>query len=193
MIYLEIKLSKKDREKAEKFAEARTRSSSSSCYKERGGFKPSDIVVGAMAEIGVYELLHEAGIKVNEPDFKIYSKSKKSFNADLTDGKRFFHVKGQQLSSAKTYSCSWLMQRKDPIINRPQAKHYLVTTNVDLDRNIVMIYSCVPLITLVKNDLIGECVVPRFRENKVAIYLDDIVKKLPASRRWSVLYTEVKA
>jgi len=170
--------------KCEDFADKRTKNSQ--FYKMRGGFKWEDIYTGALAEYACYKYLKSRGFEVKKPDLTIHSQGKKSYDADLTDGIKNFHVKGQTVESAKRYGNSWLMQRRDPIINDPKFGHYLMPCFVD--GNSVEILGCVPLKTIVENDLIGECKVPKFRTNKVALYWDDIKAGLQNNQRWSILY-----
>lgn len=181
----QLTLNKKDLEKALKFANARE--GSSSLYKSRGAFKYEDIVVGALAEIGVYKLLKSYGITTSPPDFSIHSS--KSFDADLVDEEGYhFHVKGQSLSSEKRYGSSWLMQRWDPILKEPKRKHFLVPCVVDLNELVVTIHGIISIPSLVDNYCIGECAVPSFRKSKVAIYLNFIKSCLSDNSLWSILY-----
>lgn len=186
MNYKTVKITNKDLEIAYEFADARSKDIK--LYQKRGSFKLSDITTGALAELAVYKVLKKAGFNVCKPDFEIYDKSKKSFKADMTDGKRHFHVKGQQRHSAEIYGCSWLMQRTDPIINRPEKGHYMIPCVVDEENMEVFIYGCIPLISLVNENCVGECTVPSFRRTKVALYLHDIATNLTTSRRWGILH-----
>lgn len=190
MNHIMVKITKKDLEKAYNFAKARSKDVK--LYQNRGSFKLSDITTGALAEIACYKLLKRNGFEVSKPDFEIYDKSRKSYKADLEGNNRQYHVKGQMLKSAETYGCSWLMQRHDPIINNPERGHYLMPCVVDEEKMVVYIYGCVPLLSLVNEDCIGECTVPSFRRTKVAIYLQDVTMLLTPSRRWSVLYKGLK-
>lgn len=167
-----IFLNKTDIKRAKKFAKERTKDND--LYKKRGGFKEIDIVSGAMAEIGVYKFLKEAGVPVSKPDFTIYDKAKKSYDPDLTDGVHHFHVKGQTLESKQRYGSSWIMQRKDPIINDIKRMHYLVPCTVCTETGRVEIYGIISLLSLIQHGCISECKNEWFRKTKVAIYLDHI-------------------
>jgi len=155
-------------------------------YAKRGVFKREDVLAGAIGEVGVYKLLRKHGFKVNKPDFEIYSKGNKSFDADLVDATRYFHVKSQTMESAKKYGHSWLLQRSDKIVKAGIRKHYIVPTNVNLTTNVVTIFGIIPTLTLHEWGCFGECAVPYFRHSKVAIYLESL-KMLSSNARWSVM------
>lgn len=184
-----VKLTVKDREKAEIFADLRC--VDSNLYKKRGNFKREDIVIGALAEIAVYKLLRKNDIKVGKPDFAIYSAGDKSFDADLSDSKRKFHVKGQSVKSAKLYGSSWLMQRTDPIICKPESGNYLVPTNVDLSLNEVTIFGIYNVKTIVDKECIGAPKLEWLARTKVAIYNDHLEGMMSESAKWSMLYRKV--
>lgn len=171
---------------ARRFAKERTKDNA--LYQKRGGFKVEDIVSGALAEIAVHKLLKEKGIKVSPPDFEIYEKGRKSYDADLTDGHHHFHVKGQTLESKKRYGASWIMQRKDPIINKPENCHYLVPCTVCIETGRVDIYGLMSIKTLVDNACIQECKLEWFRKTKVALYMEYIEGILTTKARWGALY-----
>ena len=179
-----IQLSSEDRASCEEFATARQHDMI--LYKKRGGFKRDDIVIGGLAEIAVHSLLESKGFFVTEPDFGIYLGHKKSFKADLTDGTHHFHVKGQSQSSRERYGCSWLMQREDPVFNKPD-KNYVVPCNVNLDDNSVEVHGILALQGLMNNKCIEECALHWFRKYKVALYMNTIEKKLTPYSRWGFL------
>ena len=181
-----IQLRKRDRTTVEKFADARFGGNSDALYKKRGSFKRDDIVVGALAELAVYRFLKEQGIKTNRPDFKIYEKGQKSFNPDLTDGTRHFHVKGQSISSAKRYGNSWLMQRSDKLTKEPTRYHYIVPTEVNLRTNEVIIFGVISFTALHHNQCFMDCKLEQFNRTKTAIYLDSLAF-LSNKARWGLL------
>lgn len=181
-----IYLSKVDQAKAKKFATERV-AQSMALYEKRGGFKKEDIVSGAMAELAVYKVLKAHGCNVGKPDLTIHTKRQKSYDADLTDGKYHFHVKGQTLESKRRYGASWIMQRKDPIINETKLMHYLVPCTVCVDTGRVEIYGVMSIRSLVEQGCISECKVEWFRKTKVALYLDHIEGVLSKAARWGLL------
>lgn len=175
-------LTKKDIKLCKSFT--RQRVGDSDLYKKRGGFKEVDILSGAMAEIAVYRLLKSRGVDVDHPDFSIHEKGRKSYDADLSDGYHHFHVKGQTLESKQKYGASWIMQRKDPIINSPEKLHYLVPSTVDTVTGRVEIYGIFSMPSLVKNGCIQECKVEWFRKTKVALYLHTLEESFTEKTRW---------
>jgi hypothetical protein len=181
-----IWLSKADRQRAKSFAKKRVEADVE-LYKKRGGFKEIDIVSGAMAELAVYRFLKEKGLSVKFPDLSIHDTNKKSYDADLTDGLHKFHVKGQTLESKEKYGASWLMQRSDPIINKPKRLNYLIPCTVCTDTGRVEIYGIISIMALVDNGCIGECKVPWFQKTKVALYMDHIEGILTDTARWHFL------
>jgi len=182
-----IKLTHWDRKKAEKFADLRM-GEDQTLYKRRGGFKREDIVIGALAEIGVYKLLREYGIIVTEPDFAIHKKGKKTFNADLTDYTLFFHVKGQSIESSSKYGTSWLMQKTDPIITKPQKCHYLTPTVVDLISNEVEVFGVFNINSILDKQCLDAPKIDWLARTKVAIYNDYLDATMTDKARWGLLY-----
>ena len=184
-------LNKTDTNRARNFAKARV-ADNVEMYHKRGGFKEIDLVAGAMAEIAVYKLLRSNDLPVAKPDFTIHTVKNKSFNADLTDGYYSFHVKGQTLESKSIYGASWIMQRTDPIINKPELLHYMVPCTVCTETGRVEIYGVMSITTLVQNGCIGECKNEWFRKTKVALYLDHIEGVLTKNARWGFLARCIK-
>lgn len=189
--YILTKLTARDLEEIECFADARC--GDSKHYQRRGNFKRSDITTGAAAEIGAYKALKKAGFEISKPDFGIYHKSKKSFNADLSDGERHFHVKGQSVESATLYGASWLLQKEDPMIKVPLPGHYLMCCLVDYEKKAVYTYCNVPVMTLVREDLFDKLKIDYLNRTKVAVYLKRLTRDLQTNQRWSILYDAVRS
>lgn len=183
-----IKLTKKDMEKAEAFTRMRC-GQNADLYKRRGGFKPQDILIGALAELGVHRLLKQHGIRASEPDFAVYGTRGKSFNSDLHTKTKDFHIKGQSLESAKKYGASWLMQRTDPLFRLEESGHFLVPCNVDLERKEVVCHGIFAFSTLLafEDVVFSECAIPSFRRTKRALYLENL-DIISDKARWSILY-----
>lgn len=188
-MYKVVKLNKADLNRAKRFADLRC-SEDQSLYKSRGGFKPSDIINGALAEIAAYKLLKEYGFEVNKPDFKIYDKKKKSFDADLCTEYYSFHVKGQSLESTRRYGSSWLMQRSDPIIKDPKQGHFIIPCTVDADGLEVKIHGIFSVKTLIRRECFDDCCLEYLNRTKMALYLDYIESTMSMNARWSLLYRE---
>lgn len=181
-----IHITKAERRRVEEFADNRC-ANSTDLYQKRGGFKRVDIVSGALAEIAVYKFLRKEGIKVSKPDFGIYKRGEKSYDADLTYGDKKFHVKGQTYDSVKLYGESWLMQRKDKLVQKPMLNNYLVPCVVDVSGNEVYILGVPSFSALHSNSCFGECSHPFFRETKVAIYGETLYAALTNKSMWGLV------
>lgn len=182
---MKIKITDKERQKVEEFADARL--GSAEHYRGRGGFKRADLIAGALGEIAAYKVLKRAGHELAKPDFEIYEKGQKSYDADLRIMRKKFHVKTQTKESAERYGKSWLMQRYDPIFNGSGYNEYLVCCVADLDTNSVEVLGYFPVFTILKKGLIGQCKVPSFRHSKVAIYFDMLDVGISHKSRWRVV------
>jgi len=180
-----ITISKVDMKVINAFVDRRCKENQS-LYTKRGSFKRDDILVGAMGEMGVYLFLRKHGFKVSKPDFAIYDKNFKSYDADLQDEKRFFHVKSQTTGSAFRFGHSWLLQRNDKIVQQGVINNYIVPTCVDLNKREVEIFGIVSTITLHKWGCFSECTLPAWRHSKVAIYLDSL-KGLSRNALWGAI------
>lgn len=181
-----VKLKKSDYSKALAFANKRM--SDIQLYRKRGGIKIDDIIVGALGEIAVYNMLRICGVQSSLPDFDVYDASKKSYNADLLVGNYHLHVKSQCSKQALKFNKSWLMQKNDPILNNEVNNHFFVPTVVDLKTLEVKIYGFFDFeqLKFYNNITYGECEVPHLRDTKLAIYLDnlEIISRLS---RWNLL------
>ena len=180
-----IKIYKPERKRIDKFVEARV-NADTTLYSQRGGFKEIDILTGALAEEAVYQFLRKFKFKVNKPDFTIHTKKQKSYAGDLTDGKRCFHVKGQNMESAKRYGDSWLMQRYDPLVKGKDAasNNYIVPCTVDTKKNTVIIHGIFTFGYLHKHDLFMDCKVPWFNKTKCAIYGENLPSRNAFRMLW---------
>jgi hypothetical protein len=183
-----IFLNKADQKAARSFATRRV-NDNVDLYQKRGGFKKDDLISGAMAELGVYRILKEAGLDIGRPDFGIHTVRRKSYDPDLTDGIHHFHVKGQTLDSKQRYGASWIMQRTDPIINKPRRLHYLVPCTVDIHSGRVEVYGLFSIFSMVQYACISECKNEWFRKTKVAIYLDHLQPVFSDKASWGLLKT----
>lgn len=181
----QVKISKRDLEKANAFADLRC--GDSDLYKKRGAFKRCDILNGALAELAVYKLLKK-DFDIKKPDFTIHEKGRKSYDADLTDGEHHFHVKGQGLKSALLYGRSWIMQRHDPLFKEMPLKNYIVPCLVDIENGLVEIYGIVPIKTLWTRGCFDELKVPYMRSTKIALYKGHMDSLLTPKVLWGVLH-----
>lgn len=184
-----VKLTKDEVLKHEDFINKRI--NDSKVYKKRGGFKVSDLIVGLSCEIGAFKALSEQ-YEMMEPDTMIYSKGKKSFDADLYDEfGRCFHIKGQSVSSIKKYGPSWLFQRFDPIFKDEKNNEYLVFCGCTLSEKVTLedlpqefevdlfsIAKIEHLQDLIHDDERTQCKVWQLRNTKKALYLNDVIEEV---------------
>ena len=133
----------------------------------------NDIIVGKMGEVAAYRYLKVRGYNVSKPDFTIYERHNKSFDADITTkcGKSV-HVKSQGFESMVRYGASWLLQKSDKITKNPSCEDYILMVNLNgLEANILGVVS---VHDLVLNELYEEPKVSRYAQTKKAIYFDSI-------------------
>ena len=137
------------------------------------------IVSGKMAELGVYEYLRRLRFDPEFPDFLIYEKARKSFDADTRfiyrKNKINCHVKSQDVSQGKIYSPSWLFQKhQDPLVRAPQEYKNDILAFVRLSGREAEILGFVwaPEVA----PCFSEPKLKRLRGNKAALYLDDLKK-----------------
>lgn len=139
-----------------------------------------DIVIGTTGEYGVQKYFKDKGFYCTKPDLTIYDKQRKSFDADLyvTNGDKTYkiHVKSQGEASKKRYGSSWLLQRRDKIVANPADDEFFAFTCVKGKE--VEILGVIACKDIVKNGLLSECRVPKYRHSKVALYFDEIRKEL---------------
>jgi hypothetical protein len=166
---------------------AALRCSDSAIYHKRGSFKYEDVLAGAFGEAAAYKFLRSQDIAVSKPDFTMLLPSQKSFKADLTDGTSHYHVKAQTDESVAKYGMSWLLQRKDPLLNKQLVNHFMILTTVNTQSGVVLIHGIVDVNAIIDNGLIGECKLLWFRESKVAIYASDLTKKLTKEELYCIV------
>lgn len=137
-----------------------------------------DIIIGTLGEYAVYNYCKKKGYKCSRPDLKIYEKRRKSFDADLTCGidskETKIHVKSQSVKSVKRYGQSWLFQRSDSLVKKPEVNDLMVFTNVCPKSWEVSIVGFVNPRLVCEMGLWGECKVWQYQKTKVAIYLTDL-------------------
>jgi len=133
-----------------------------------------DVVIGTVGEWAVYQYLIDLGYEVSEPDMKLYKKNRKSFAADLYVDDILIHVKSQGLKSIKRYGHSWLMQKYDKAVSKPDELELMAFTAVNLlTLEVEILGFC-----WAKDLIFDECKVPMYRHTKVAIYLPQIQDRL---------------
>ncbi len=88
---------------------------------------------GKMGELLAYRYFQRWGYDVTEPDFQIYQKAHKSFDADFYVNGHPMHCKSQNAESAARYGLSWTFQKggngyghTDPCLETPTDKAVFV-------------------------------------------------------------------
>lgn len=186
-------LKQEDLDKCKKFAEESV-DTSINHYKRRGqGNREKiiqDIICGKMGELGVYNMLQQAGYKVTYPDFAIYKGRKKSFDADMTadkKGKTFkVHCKSQTDSSRTKYGASWILQyggngfgHTDKLFKKREPNDFLCAAVVSgLE---VTVYTAVKISTLFDLGMVELPALDWLAKTKRAIYYKTI-SSLPESK-----------
>ncbi len=172
---MEIVISQEVYDRCVKFAEERI-AGSAGLYAYRGEANKEkmveDCIIGTLGEFGAYEYLKSKGISISEPDLTIYENKKKSFAADLLNQDLKIHVKSQSAKSHKRYGASWLLQRRDRVVQNPDSNEYFIFTKVE--GLVVTIMGVCRIKDITDAELWGECKVPCYRHSKVALYLDDL-------------------
>ncbi len=82
-------------------------------YADSGQVSPKvrfDHLTGKLGEEAVRLVYQSFGINVDGPDYQIYSRTKKSWAADLTVDGAALHVKTQTTRAALLYGLSWMFQ-----------------------------------------------------------------------------------
>ena len=133
------------------------------------------IVAGKLAELGVYEYLQCLGLNPEFPDFRIYGKNQKSFDADT----KFVyqehgincHVKSQDISQGEIYSLSWLFQKhQDPLVKNPCKNDLLAFVRLSGTETKMLGFIWAAEAT----PCFSEPKIERLRGNKTALYLNDL-------------------
>lgn len=132
-----------------------------------------DLVVGKLAEWGVYFIYLARGRYLNTPDMQIYPKEHKSFDPDLRWGLYNLHIKSQTIESAFNYGDSWIFQAKDPLFEFSNDYDIVIGCRVGLDDFERGALVRVMLEKQFKQIKFGETKLGKFYGNKKAIYLKD--------------------
>ena len=132
---------------------------------------------GKMGEILACNHLRSLGHNCTEPDFEIYDKAHKSFDADFYVNGHPVHCKTQNAESAHRYGMSWMFQRSgrgyghtDPAIKSPKDKAIFVLVDHKKKTGTVYgPYSMADIITQFK-----EPKLTYLKGIKAVIYADDL-------------------
>ena len=190
-----IKITSRDIKKCEEFAHGQIDTSIDHYRNRKQGNRDKiiqDIITGKLGEIAAFRLLRGYGINTGQPDFEIYNKGRKSFDADLSNGQYKFHCKTQSEDSVSKYGVSWILQwggkghgHVDKLFKARTPSDYCVISAMD-DNGYCNVYGIVQVELLFKNDLIRPPAVKWLEDCKRAIYFEDI-KNLSWRQRWGVL------
>jgi hypothetical protein len=133
-----------------------------------------DIVIGKLAEWGVYMIYLQRGKSVrNCPDMSIYEKEEKSFDADLRWGLYNLHIKSQTSESAFRYGDSWIFQSKDPLFEFSGDYDIVIGCRVGVDDFERGAFVEILLEKPFRNLIFGDTKLSKFSGNKKAVYLKD--------------------
>lgn len=130
----------------------------------------SDITVGKLGEFAVYEMFRSKG--VSRPDLSVYSKDKKSYDADLKMYGSNIHVKSKDLKLALRYGLDWTFQNKDPLFSGVKRNDIIALCVVDIEN-----YKADVKTLLKWSDIESKLKEPklsRFKNNKKCLYWADI-------------------
>jgi hypothetical protein len=133
----------------------------------------NDILVGKLAEWGVYFIYLKRGRYLNTPDMQIYPKEYKSFDPDLSWGMYNLHIKAQTVESSLRYGNSWIFQAKDPLFEFSNGHDIVVGCRVSIDDFERGAFVEIMLEKQFKQLRFGETKLSKFGGNKKAIYLED--------------------
>jgi len=133
---------------------------------------------GKMGELLAQRYLQSVGFHCTDPDFEIYTKAHKSFDADFYVNGHPTHCKAQNADSAYRYGLSWMFQKSgqgyghtDPAISTPTDKAVFV--KVDHQKREGTVYGPFSMSNII----------PKFRDPQLArlkgiktcVYAEDLI------------------
>ena len=165
-------------------------SSNLDSYARRNQSNPAkiekDIRNGKIGEEIAYQHLSSKLPHLTQPDYSIYDKNKKSWDADLKSGYIKIAVKSQNIDASSIYGKSWIFQNRigssydvDQAIFQLQDENYyvaFVSLNTNKSKQNGMIEAIVRVKWLMDNNLFKEPVETHLKSNKRAVYLEDLEK-----------------
>ena len=119
-----------------------------------------------------------------QPDYEIYSKEQKSWDADLKDPSGIkIAVKSQNIDSALAFGDSWVFQygtgKKDcdqEVFNNVKEKDYVVFNSLNVPKRFGKIIAIVKIKWLHEKNLFKSMQIKKLQTNKLAVYLDDLLE-----------------
>jgi hypothetical protein len=187
-------------DKCTDFAQA-SAASSAKKYASRNQFNltkiTNDIRNGKIAEECVYFALKEQFPTLSPPDHEIYHGKAKSWAPDLSaNGETPFvlAVKSQEAAAAAKYGKSWVFQfrqgssydvDKGIFGDQKDDSHHVAFVSVNLSHRTGLIEAVVKVSWLLEHKMFKEMKVHQLKNNKVAVYHEDLIK-FPPEELWQI-------
>lgn len=163
-------------------------SSSSDKYARRNQFNVEkikyDIKVGKIGEQLVYDSLCSNFPNLSEPDYNVYDKKNKSWDADLKDLHTPFTlaVKSQDIRSELEFGRSWVFQHRVgkkfdndvAIFDNSDNTHYVSFVSLNVPKRIGEIIAIVKVNWLHEHNMFKPMQLLKLQDNKVAVYYEDL-------------------
>lgn len=113
---------------------------------------------------------------ISQPDYEVYSSTRKSFEPDLIteDGYRL-HIKGQTEESARRYGTSWMFSVEDPLLHNPTDKDIIIFAIILEGYDAVEVLGWINATTLLSLDAYTFPVLESQKESKRVVYYEGAV------------------
>lgn len=165
-------------------------------YKSRGQTNIVNIIdqirTGKLVEEMTYDKLVPYYPNLSKPDWAIYDRKEKNWDPDLsdktTDPITKVGVKSQRANVGETLGVSWVFEFRagknydvDTGVFGADAKkpgHYIAFSSIDVMKKTGEMHAIVAVSTLHELNLFEQVQIERLRDNKVAVYLKTLQKKL---------------
>jgi hypothetical protein len=165
-------------------------------YARRGQSNLTNIIdqirTGKIVEQMTYDKLVPYFSNLSKPDWNIYGSKQKNWDADLsdrtTDPITQIGVKSQRVNVGESMGTSWIFEFRagknydvDTGVFGAEAKkpgHYIAFSSIDVMKRQGSIHAIVAVSTLHDLQLFEMPKIERLRDNKVAVYLETLEKKL---------------
>lgn len=165
-------------------------------YARRGQMDLPNIIdqirTGKIVEQMTYDKLVKYYPNLSQPDWNIYDRKSKNWDPDLsdptTDPITKVGVKSQRVNVGENLGVSWIFEFRagknydvDMGVFGPDAKkpgHYIAFSSIDVMKRRGEMHALLAVSTLHELNLFEAPKVERLRDNKVAVYLATIEKKL---------------
>lgn len=146
-----------------------------------------DIRNGKLAEEYVWQKLSESYPNLSKPDYNIYDKKQKNWDADLKDLSIPLRiaVKSQEIKSEMAYGRSWVFQFNTEskfdtdtgvFSKQKNEDHYASFVSLNIAKRIGYIRAIVKINWLHQNKLFKAMQLKNLQNNKVAVYFSDLEK-----------------